>query len=182
MVNRRRARLVSEYFSDPFITLNYGGSRAIVTAPHCNPADTGCADVLSIAYQTLIYSTLVSRSPSFSLNPSSLVQFVETVLKELPSSASTVKSYNVILFGELLVDLIWAIDSELEEVLIDIKSVVPSGNASTNANDPSKQEVIAKASKTRELIEKDRLTLSEILRGLVVGPCTYLITSTNVLR
>lgn len=153
----------------PKFILNIGGSRAIVASPHCNPADTNCADVLSTVYQTLIYSTLASHSPLFSINPSSLVQFVETVLKELPSSASSGKSYNVILFGELLVDLIWAIDSELEEVLIDLKAIIPSGNNLAPSNDSSKQETIAKAIKTRELVEKDRSTLGEILRGFVVG-------------
>jgi hypothetical protein len=97
-------------------------SRNILIAPHCNPCDPNCVDVLTIAYNTLLSSALKTWSPKHTLSPSAFVAFIQSVLEGLPSSSSnSPSSLNVSTFGEVLVDIIWSVDAELEEIIAEAK-------------------------------------------------------------
>lgn len=54
--------------------------------------------------------------------------FVQSVLDGLPSSSSTsTASSNAAIFGEIVVDMIWSIDVELEEIISDAKGILVNG-------------------------------------------------------
>ncbi|TDL29757.1 hypothetical protein BD410DRAFT_710827 [Rickenella mellea] len=148
--------------------------RHLVTSPHCNPTDANCVDVLTATYETLIHATLISWSPSTILTTTDLVAFLQTVLLGLPSSsASPKKSSYVLVFGELLVDLTWAIDSELDEILADAKIHSDQDRASPGLKDEVKKsdqsESALKAVKARQNAEQDKEVLAEIVRKLLIA-------------
>lgn len=126
-------------------------SQNILVQPHCSPTDSHSAHVLTTVYQTLLYSTLKAWPQEQSLTPDAFVTFVKSVLHSLPSSSSqtVTPTSNVAIFGEYLVDIIWALDVSLDEA-----EVKP---ADTPA--PSKE-------KKQPETDKDRLV--EIVKGLVV--------------
>ena len=101
-------------------------SRNILISPHCNPSDPNCADVLTTAYHTLLCSTLRTWSFKDSLTADAFLAFVQSVLDGLPSSSSTsaTNSSNLVLFGEIVVDMVWSIDAELEEIQADAKVAI----------------------------------------------------------
>jgi len=103
-------------------------SRHTLISPHCNSSDPKCADVLTTAYHTLLCSTLSTWSFQDTLTADAFVAFVQSVLDGLPSSSSTsaTKSSNLALFGEIAVDMVWSIDTELEEIQADAKVAIQS--------------------------------------------------------
>ena len=100
-------------------------SRNILISPHCNPSDSNCADVLTTAYHTLLCCALSTWSPKDTLTADTFLAFVQSVLDGLPSSssASASNSCNAALFGEIVVDMVWSIDAELDEILADTKAI-----------------------------------------------------------
>lgn len=80
-------------------------------------------DVLTTAYHTLLCSTLRTWSPKDTLTADAFLAFVQSVLDGLPSSssASSSNSSNATLFGEIVIDMVWSIDAELDEILADAK-------------------------------------------------------------
>lgn len=101
-------------------------SRNILISPHCNTSNPDCVDVLTTAYHTLLSSALRTWSSKDALSADGFVAFVRSVLDALPSSSSTPgpDSSNTSLFGEILVDMVWSIDAELDEVLADAKVAI----------------------------------------------------------
>lgn len=102
-------------------------SRNIFIAPHCNLSDPKSIDVLTTACHTLLSSTLKTWSLKESVTTDEFVAFLQSVLEGLPSSSSSNSSANAALFGDILVDVIWSIDAELDEVLFDAKVHEGSG-------------------------------------------------------
>lgn len=139
-------------------------SRNILHAPHCNPSDPRCLDVLSTTYHTLLASTLKTWSPKYPLAPAAFVEFVQSVLKELPSSSSS--NSNATIFGEHLVDMIWSLDLELEELYGDFKSL-PGGNAGEQGAQVA-DDTQSKAIKSKRNIENDKETIAVIVKQLLV--------------
>ncbi|KAF4602377.1 THO complex subunit 2 [Pleurotus pulmonarius] len=138
-------------------------SRNILHAPHCNPSDPNCLDVLSTTYHTLLASTLKTWSPKYPLAPAAFVEFVQSVLKELPSSSSS--NSNATIFGEHLVDMIWSLDLELEELYGDFKSL-PGGNAGEQGAQAA-DDTQSKAAKSKRNIENDKETIAVIVKQLL---------------
>lgn len=60
------------------------------------------------------------------LTPDAFLTFVRSVLDGLPSSSSTSTTThsNEALFGEIVVDMVWSIDAELEEIQADAKVAI----------------------------------------------------------
>ena len=78
--------------------------------------------MLTTAYHTLLCSTLRTWSPIDTLTADTFLAFLQSVLDGLPSSStSSTNSSNVALFGEIVVDMVWSIDAELDEILADTK-------------------------------------------------------------
>ncbi|KIK65595.1 hypothetical protein GYMLUDRAFT_70692 [Collybiopsis luxurians FD-317 M1] len=137
--------------------------RNMLIAPHCNPSDAGCLNVLTTAYNTLLSSTLTTSSPKQVLTADFFVTFVRSVLDNLPSTSSNTTS-NVAAFGEIVVDLIWAVDAELDEVLGDVKSTI-AGCGEHGAE--NQQPILAKANKVKQTAEADKATIVLIVKKLL---------------
>lgn len=111
------------------------------------------------------------------LNDDSFVAFIQSVLERLPSSSASIQSSNITAFGDLLVDLIWSADAELEDVLSDAKSAAIKAEqgtlpliASSNQGD-SQMDVsmtAARIIKAKDDAEVDKQTLASIVRKLLV--------------
>ncbi|KAJ7067990.1 transcription factor/nuclear export subunit protein 2-domain-containing protein [Mycena amicta] len=134
--------------------------RAFVIPAHSDPT---ALDLLFTAYHTLVLSMLSTWSPKHSLSPPAFVSFVKAVVDGLPSSSSN-SSPMVAVFGEQLVDTIWSVDSELEEIVLDAR------NAIANAGDsPSGQlaMALARAKKAKQNAENDKEILVRVVKQLV---------------
>lgn len=154
-------------------------SRNILISPHCNPSDTSCADVLTTVYQTLLYSTLRSWSPKDTLTADSFVAFVQSVLDGLPSSSTTsTASSNAAIFGEIIVDLIWTVDVELEEIQSDAKATLVNAEHGAesgkklrcpkNYTRGSSRLFVNIAIKSKQNAEQDKETLAYIVKKFLV--------------
>ena len=141
-------------------------SHTIVASPHCHIADPDCADVLLTAYQTLLHATLITWTIREVFPLDNFVAFVQRVLENLPSSSTNIsqKSQNVALFCEMLVDIIWAVDVELDEIITGSRSVL---SAPPRENEDH-AETLAKAEKAKQKAESDKETLAAMTRKLLV--------------
>lgn len=150
-------------------------SLSILATPHSNPTDPTSNDLLSTIYHTLITSTLLTWQPEASLSSSAFVQFVQSVLGSLPSSSSD-KSPSVAAFGELLVDLFWTIDVELDDVHSDAKIALANaeqGNVPTAVDGADAAAVIARVAQVKQSAEADKDTVATIVKALVVRQASY---------
>ncbi|KAL6309570.1 transcription factor/nuclear export subunit protein 2-domain-containing protein [Sparassis latifolia] len=162
-----------------------GGSascRKILMEPHSNPLDPSCNDVLTTVYHTLLASTLSSWSPKHTLTTDSFIVFVQSVLDHVPSSSiSAVKSSNTVIFGEILVDIVWTIDAELEEILADTKAATNAEQGSAGLTAKDKEDIaatVAKVLRSKQNAEADKATLATIVRRLL----TLGVLDTDVCR
>ncbi|GLB33487.1 putative THO complex subunit 2 N-terminus [Lyophyllum shimeji] len=141
--------------------------RTSLFAPHCNPSDPSCMDTLTTVYHTLLCSALQTWSPKHTLSPSAFVEFVQSVLDSLPSSSSEspTASSNAAIFGETLVDMIWSVDAELDEVLSDARAALATyGKQEVNGTVSS---LVLKAKKAEQNAEKDKETVQVIVKRLL---------------
>ncbi|KAI9063149.1 hypothetical protein FKP32DRAFT_1651303 [Trametes sanguinea] len=137
--------------------------RNLVAGPHSNPHDADANATLITVYHALLSSTLLSWPVKKQLSVDSVVAFVQSVLDHLPSSsAPSEKSPNVVAFGEVLVDVIWSIDSELEEIVGDAKTAASA--AEQGSMSPTTVDQVVKA-KTNA--ESDKTTIESIVRRLL---------------
>ncbi|KAI5124799.1 hypothetical protein M0805_005432 [Coniferiporia weirii] len=149
--------------------------RTILIPPHCHPTDPGCADVLATVYQALLHAVLKTWStpPYSQLNVVMLVAFIRNVLDNLPSTstASTERSRNLVLFGELIVDLVWAVDAELDELISDAR-VSSGGGVSSSGGDVNESDVAQAKMKTeraKKVAEGDKEILADFLKRLLIA-------------
>lgn len=93
------------------------------------------------------------------------------MLESLPSPSST-RSPHAVVFGDLLVDLLWAIDAELDDIHQDTKLALANaeqGNAPAVAEGTDATAVLARVAQAKENAESDKETLADIVKLLVVG-------------
>lgn len=99
------------------------------------------------------------------LNPDAFVTFVQSVMESLPSSSQSTNPSIVKIFGDYLVDMIWSMDSELDEILADARLTITScGDAATS----NLATVLAKTKKVKQNAESDKETLTVIVKKLLV--------------
>ncbi|THV05422.1 hypothetical protein K435DRAFT_647314 [Dendrothele bispora CBS 962.96] len=138
--------------------------RDILLVPHSNPSDPQCRDVLTTTYNTLLFSTLTAWNSKPTLSSDVLVAFLRNVLDNLPSTSSSTKSTNVSTFGDLFIDMIWSISTELDEMTQDGQSTNPG----TDKAGAEKQNTdSSKANQTKKNVETDKKTISGIVKWLL---------------
>ncbi|KAI0375719.1 hypothetical protein BV20DRAFT_1059341 [Pilatotrama ljubarskyi] len=137
--------------------------RKLVTGPHSNPYDADANATLTTVYHALLSSTLLTWPTKRSLSVDDVIAFVQSVLDHLPSSsAPSEKNPNVVAFGDILVDIVWAIDSELEEIIGDAKN---AGSAAEQGSmSPATVDQVVKA---KGNAESDKTTVEAIVRKLL---------------
>lgn len=75
-------------------------------------------------------------------------------------------------FAELLVDLLWAIDIELDDVHADAKLALANaeqGNVPTVTDGADAAAILARVAKVKQSAETDKSTLADLSRSLVVS-------------
>lgn len=164
--------------SIPNIQYSFIFSRNILIAPHCNPANSSCLDVLTTAYHTLIYATLVTWSPPQPLSPAGFAEFVQSVLINLPSSSNrTAKSpTHATIFGDHLVDMIWSVDTELDELLNEARAASAVSADQSKLSTKDLATIISKAKKAQQNAENDKQRIQAIVKKLLVRPFLQLHT------
>jgi len=136
--------------------------RELLTRLHCNNSNGDKLDELVTIYQTLLTGTLSTWS-STTLSSATFVSFIQTVLAGFPSSSgSSAKSADALILGEALVDMIWSIDIELDELVAEAKAAESSKDKDNELNDGPLQEVY-----TRQNGESDKDTLADIVKQLL---------------
>lgn len=124
-------------------------------------------DVLSTAYETLLHAVLRTWSAAPLLTTEKLAFFIKSLLDGLPSSSSTEegrKPQHAVLFGELLVDIVWSVDSELDEIIADARSLT-GGMMETDEQTVS----VVRAMASKELAESDKNVLADLVKKLLVS-------------
>jgi THO complex subunit 2 len=152
--------------------INWSDSRDILIRLHSQPKNSRNVEHIVTAYHTILFSVLSSWSQNGAMTADGLVAFVKNIVESLPSSSSqSSQSLQIAEFGEALVDLIWTVDLQLDELLGDAKGIT-----SAYAKDAPKDDAFEKAAALQKNVEKDKASLSYILRQLVVSYLSTLCT------
>ncbi|TFK73010.1 hypothetical protein BDN72DRAFT_791474, partial [Pluteus cervinus] len=142
--------------------------RNMLVPPHCNLSDSSCVDVLVTAYHTLLSSTFKTWGFPLPFTAREFVDFVKSVLSRLPSSSSSPSSWmssrDVSVFGEHLVDMIWALDVELEEIIAEAKLAIGDEQAKNNS---ATTRPVEPFKRTKQNAEADKETLQVVARQLL---------------
>lgn len=164
-------------------------SRNFLISPHSNPSDHICAEALTTAYHALLLSVLTTWQPKQNaLNAQGLVAFIQSVLLALPSSSSARAGPPVqnIVFGEILVDVLWSTDAQLDEFLADAKSALvsseqaPGGQQVKDTPKKDTTDSAEHAARLRHFVEQDKETLSELVKRLLVSTSTRFYSILNL--
>ncbi|KAK0490679.1 transcription factor/nuclear export subunit protein 2-domain-containing protein [Armillaria novae-zelandiae] len=138
--------------------------RAFLVPLHSTPPNPNVLDDIFTAYQTLLFSTLSSWTSKGTLSPDAFVAFVQSVLNSLPSSSSssTTTSSNTGLFKEQVVDIIWTVDTELDEIVADVKATIAKSGAQDSPGD--KSVALSKAKKAKQDAESDKDRIISVVK------------------
>jgi THO complex subunit 2 len=142
-------------------------SRKYLIQLHSTPTDPNAVDALVTAYHTLLSATLSLWPPKHPLPPTSFTAFVKSMLHALPSSSQDAPSPAATALGELLIDSMWSIDEQLEEVISDSKTAIAA------QSEREKEQVNGRLDESgpilnRDTATKDKGTLLEVVRVLLV--------------
>jgi THO complex subunit 2 len=129
--------------------------------------------VLTTAYHTLLSAVLLSWTPKHPITLNAFVTFVRSVLDGLPSTstASSTTSSNASIFGELLADIIWSIDAELEEITGDARialSQCSEQNKAKEGKEKDRATILAKVTKAKQNADADKDSLVELVQKFLV--------------
>ncbi|KAI0047273.1 hypothetical protein FA95DRAFT_1664524 [Auriscalpium vulgare] len=144
------------------------GCQKFLTELHSAPSDPKSSDALATVYHTLLSATLSIWAQGTPLPPSGLVAFIQTTLGSLPSSsqdASPAPS-SAHALGEILVDAIWSLDSQLDDIAAEAKVATASSEETDVAGAGAK---VASLLKTKAAAEKDKETLVELVKLLLAS-------------
>jgi THO complex subunit 2 len=165
----------AEWYAHPssvslFSNLPFLLSRKYLTQLHSTPTDTNAADALVTTYHTLLSATLSLWPSEHPISPPAFTAFVKSMFLSLPSSSQVASSPAATAFGELLIDTMWSIDSQLDDVIADSKAAIAAQSEkekeNERANTPSED---SGALPSRDAAMKDKGTLLELVKLFLVG-------------
>ena len=138
-------------------------SRQLFLKLHSTCPNGQGSDDLYTAYNTLLTAALSTWSSHKRLTPATFVAFVQSVLSGLPSTSSSAPEFSSLTWlGGSLVDMLWSIDIELDELVAESKA-----SESTSGGEHQKDG------------EKDKQVVADLVRKLLVCqpfqcfvPCT----------
>lgn len=102
------------------------------------------------------------------------MEFVQSVLINLPSSsqASPKVPSPAVVFGDHLVDMIWSVDTELDELLNEARSaatgIAEQGKSSPKESSREIANLVSKAKKAQMNAENDKQRIPVIVKKLLV--------------
>ena len=139
-------------------------SRQLFLKLHSASPNSQGSDDLYTAYNTLLTATLSSWSKQKYFTPPTFVAFIQSVLSGLPStSSSTTEPSSLTWLGGSLVDMIWSIDIELDELVVEAKS-----SEGTSGDEQQRNG------------ERDKQAVADLVKKLLV--CEYMIVSSVALN
>jgi len=135
-----------------------------VSLKHTDPS---AAEALTTAWQSILGATLSIWTGSSSLEVAAVATFARSMLHALPSSShdTSPSASNAQALSELLVDAIWALDTQIDDLLMDAKATLATGDASEGA----KEAEVAVMQKAKAKLEKDKETLADLVKRLSVS-------------
>ena len=137
-------------------------SRQLLLKLHSTSPNGQGSDDLCTAYNALLTATLSSWSRQKSSTPATFVTFVQSVLSGLPSTSSpATEPSGSMWLGNSLVDMIWSIDMELDELVAESKSGDGTSGNECQKNGEKDKQVVA------DLVKK--LLVCGVIRSLVRG-------------
>lgn len=144
-------------------------SRKYLTQLHSTPNDSNAADALVTTYHTLLSATLSLWHPEHPLSASAFTAFVKSMLLSLPSSSQVASSPAATALGELLIDAVWSIDSQLDDAIADSKATIAAQSEKEKENEQvNGQSDESGALLSRDAAIKDKGTLLEVVKLLLV--------------
>lgn len=144
-------------------------SRKYLTQLHSTPTDSNAPDALVTTYHTLLSATLSLWPSEHPLSPPAFTAFVKSMLLSLPSSSQVASSPAATAFGELLIDTLWSIDSQLDDVIADSKATIAAQSEKEKENEQTNsQSEDLDALLSRDAAIKDKGTLLELVKLLLV--------------
>lgn len=147
-----------------FYSIALSASRNFLLPAHLNPTDLTSAETLTTAYHTLLFSVLRTWAPSGFLTPQGFIAFVHSVLLSLPSSSAQSRPIQSdSLFGELLIDIVWSLDAQLDELVTDAKAIIAASEQAAGTGD------LQKASGVKQTAEQDKELLVDVVKRLLVS-------------
>ena len=118
---------------------------------------------------------MLTFSPKKMLRISSFTNFIYTTLGTLPlTPARPLRAPYYDQFGEILLDVVWALDVYIDEIHQEAKLVVANaeqGKMPTVAEGQDPADVIARAAKVKQDAEEDKKTLAIVVRTFAVRVC-----------
>ncbi|KAF9534975.1 transcription factor/nuclear export subunit protein 2-domain-containing protein [Crepidotus variabilis] len=142
--------------------------RKLLIGLHAGLNEPNAIDALTTVYHTLLCATLPTWTPTSFLTPIGFVDFVNSIASSLPSSSNSAKqSSNASIFGEILVDMIWSLDAELDELLVEARTAATVTIEHTKL--PARDHVLltSKAKKSQQTVEGDKQRLPIIVKKLL---------------
>jgi THO complex subunit 2 len=111
------------------------------------------------------------------LTPTAFVEFVQSVLLSLPStSLSSPKVLPpALVFGDHLVDMIWSVDLQLDELLNEARTASTASGEQGKLSSKDVAALISKAKKAQQNAENDKQRIPVIVKKLLV--CLSLVLS-----
>ena len=164
-----RGRLVRSAFLHVLLPTPFRLSRKYLTQLHSTPTDSNAADTLVTTYHTLLSATLSLWHPEHPISSSAFTVFVKSMLLGLPSSSQVASPPAATALGELLIDAVWSIDSQLDDVIADSKAAVAAQSEKGKENELANgQSDDSGALLSRDAAMKDKGTLLEVVKLLLV--------------
>lgn len=137
-------------------------SRQLLLKLHSSSTNGQGSDDLYTAYNTLLTAALSSWSKYKYFTSATFVAFVQSVLSGLPSTSSSITEPSSLTWlGSSLVDMIWSIDIELDELVTESKSSEGTSGNEQQKNGEKDKQVVA------DLVKK--LLVREVISGFVRG-------------
>jgi THO complex subunit 2 len=163
----------AEWYANPFFRFSLSNtpflSRKYLTQLHSTPTDSNAADALVTTYHTLLSATLSLWPSEHPLSPPAFTAFVKSMLLSLPSSSQVASSPAATAFGELLIDTMWSIDSQLDDVIADSKAtIVAQPEKEKESEQTNGQSEESGVLLSRDAAMKDKGTLLELVKLLLV--------------
>jgi THO complex subunit 2 len=95
------------------------------------------------------------------------------MLLSLPSSSQDAPSPAATALGELLVDTMWSIDSQLDDVIADSKATIAAQTEKEKEKEKEQEQVNGRTDESgavlsRDAATKDKVTLLEVVKLLLV--------------
>ncbi len=119
-------------------------------------------------YHALLTSTLSLWPPKHPLTPAAFAAFVKGMLLALPSSHDAPSPASNAL-GELLIDTVWSIDSQLDDIIADSKAAISAQSEKESEKEHADSRVEESgAVLSRDVATKDKVSLLEVVKLLLV--------------